>query len=82
MTVRRIWNGWVHDGKTEFLCWISTPPPFTTDREDRHVTRMALMYRAATSRALSQELESFARQVTARTVRCRSAHHGLSGRRP
>ncbi|GFV38209.1 HTH_Tnp_Tc3_2 domain-containing protein [Trichonephila clavipes] len=44
---------------------------------------MALMERAATSRALSQELGSFARQqVSARTVRRRLLQHGLSARRP
>ncbi|GFW56416.1 uncharacterized protein TNCV_2089231 [Trichonephila clavipes] len=44
--------------------------PITSSREDRHVTRMALMGHAASSRALNQELGSFARQqVLARTVR-------------
>ncbi|PRD31893.1 UNVERIFIED_CONTAM: hypothetical protein NCL1_22107 [Trichonephila clavipes] len=52
-------------------------------RKDRHVTRMALMDRAALSRALSQELRSFARQqVSTRTVRRRMQQHGLSARRP
>ncbi|GFY11787.1 hypothetical protein TNCV_1529791 [Trichonephila clavipes] len=37
-------------------------PPITSSGEDRYVTRMALMDRAATSQALSQELGSFARQ--------------------
>ncbi|GFV10899.1 HTH_Tnp_Tc3_2 domain-containing protein [Trichonephila clavipes] len=46
-------------------------------------TRMAFMERAATSRALSQELGSFARQqVSVRTVRRRLLQHGLSSRRP
>ncbi|GFT10380.1 HTH_Tnp_Tc3_2 domain-containing protein [Trichonephila clavipes] len=41
--------------------------------------RMVLMDRAATSRAFSQELGSFARQqVSARTVRRRLQKHGLS----
>ncbi|GFW82627.1 uncharacterized protein TNCV_3491991 [Trichonephila clavipes] len=41
------------------------------------------MDRAATSRALSQELGSFARQqVSARTVRRSLLQHGLSARRP
>ncbi|GFU75088.1 uncharacterized protein TNCV_4853791 [Trichonephila clavipes] len=46
----------------------SSPVPLKTrreresSREDRHVIRMALMDRAATSRALIQELGSFARQ--------------------
>ncbi|GFX50666.1 hypothetical protein TNCV_2722521 [Trichonephila clavipes] len=40
-----------------------------SSRKDRHVTSVALMDRAATSRALSQELESFAgQQVSARRL--------------
>ncbi|GFU71164.1 hypothetical protein TNCV_1216881 [Trichonephila clavipes] len=35
-----------------------------------------LMDRAAASQALSQELGSFARQVSARTIRRRSLQHG------
>ncbi|GFY24173.1 uncharacterized protein TNCV_1012261 [Trichonephila clavipes] len=42
----------------------------TSSREDRHVIRMALIDRAATSRALSQDLGSFSRQqLSARKVR-------------
>ncbi|GFV68837.1 hypothetical protein TNCV_1985021 [Trichonephila clavipes] len=52
-------------------------------RKDRYVTRMALMDRAATSRELSREFGSFARQqMSARTVRRRLQHYGLSARRP
>ncbi|GFU15712.1 transposable element Tcb1 transposase [Trichonephila clavipes] len=39
-------------------CWISTAP-ITSSREERHVTRMALIHRAAPSRALSQESGSY-----------------------
>ncbi|GFT17552.1 hypothetical protein TNCV_4807891 [Trichonephila clavipes] len=47
----------------------SQQPLITSSREDRHIIRMDLMIRAATSRALSQELGSFARQqVSARTT--------------
>ncbi|GFW49572.1 hypothetical protein TNCV_2843531 [Trichonephila clavipes] len=57
--------------------------PITNNREERHVTHMALMDRTATPRALSQEFGSFARpQVSARTVRGRLQQHGLSTRRP
>ncbi|GFW21554.1 ATP-dependent DNA helicase [Trichonephila clavipes] len=48
----------------------SQQPTITSRQEERHVTRMALMNRAATSRALSQELGLFARQ--------RLQQHGLS----
>ncbi|GFW65608.1 uncharacterized protein TNCV_3550311 [Trichonephila clavipes] len=69
MTVGRKWNRRVQDGNTERHAG-SQRPPITSSREDRHLTRMALMDRAATSRALSQELVSFARQqMFARTVR-------------
>ncbi|GFX40211.1 transposable element Tc3 transposase [Trichonephila clavipes] len=61
MTVSRIWNRWFQDGNTEYRAG-SQRPPIASSREDRHVTRMALMDREATSRALSQELGSFARQ--------------------
>ncbi|GFW62702.1 HTH_Tnp_Tc3_2 domain-containing protein [Trichonephila clavipes] len=60
MTVSRIWNRWVQYGNTECSAG-SQRSPITNSREDRHVTRMALIDRAATSRALSQELGSFAR---------------------
>ncbi|GFX16317.1 uncharacterized protein TNCV_4705681 [Trichonephila clavipes] len=60
MTVSRIYNRWAQDGNTERRT-ASQRPPITSSREDRHVTCMALMDRAATSRALSQELGSFAR---------------------
>ncbi|GFW70458.1 HTH_Tnp_Tc3_2 domain-containing protein [Trichonephila clavipes] len=57
-------------------------PPITSSREDRHVTHMALMDRAATLPTLSQESRSFARQqVSARTVRRRLLQHELSAGR-
>ncbi|GFW03773.1 HTH_Tnp_Tc3_2 domain-containing protein [Trichonephila clavipes] len=67
----RMWNQWVQDVNTESHAEYQRP--FTTStREDRHVIRMTIKDRAAPSRALSQELGSFARQkVPARTVRRR-----------
>ncbi|GFW72234.1 hypothetical protein TNCV_702711 [Trichonephila clavipes] len=57
------------DGNTEYRAG-SQRPSITSNQEDRYLTRMALMDRAATSRALSQELGPFARQqVSARTIR-------------
>ncbi|GFT37078.1 HTH_Tnp_Tc3_2 domain-containing protein [Trichonephila clavipes] len=61
MTVIRIWNRWFQDSNTERRAG-SQRPSIISSREARHVTRMALMDRAATSRALSQELGLFARQ--------------------
>ncbi|GFV38439.1 HTH_Tnp_Tc3_2 domain-containing protein [Trichonephila clavipes] len=46
MTDSRIWNRWVQDGTTERAAG-SQRPSITSNRADRHVTRMALMDRAA-----------------------------------
>ncbi|GFW73830.1 HTH_Tnp_Tc3_2 domain-containing protein [Trichonephila clavipes] len=61
MTVSRIWNRWVQDDNTESRA-VSQRSSITSSREDRHVTHIALMDRAATSQALSQEFRSFSRQ--------------------
>ncbi|GFU50371.1 HTH_Tnp_Tc3_2 domain-containing protein [Trichonephila clavipes] len=51
MTVSRIWNRWFQDGKKKFRAGYQRLP-FIISREDRHVIRMALMDREATSGAL------------------------------
>ncbi|GFW03713.1 hypothetical protein TNCV_2538241 [Trichonephila clavipes] len=57
--------------------------PITSSREDRHITSMTSIDRAATSRDRSQESGSFARQqMHARTIRRRMQQHGLSAQRP
>ncbi|GFS94795.1 hypothetical protein TNCV_4456711 [Trichonephila clavipes] len=48
MTVSRTWNRWVQDDNTEGHAG-SQRPPIPSSREDRHVTRMALMDSAAMS---------------------------------
>ncbi|GFX54801.1 hypothetical protein TNCV_2556871 [Trichonephila clavipes] len=68
---RNCWNGYGEllillitfgdDGNTEHRAG-SQRPPITSSREDRNVTRMTLMDRAATSRSLNQKLVSFTRQ--------------------
>ncbi|GFV32639.1 HTH_Tnp_Tc3_2 domain-containing protein [Trichonephila clavipes] len=68
ITFNRIWNRWDQNGNTEGQAG-SQRPPITSSREDRHIIRMALMDRAATIRALIQEMGSFVIQVSARTVR-------------
>ncbi|PRD26693.1 UNVERIFIED_CONTAM: hypothetical protein NCL1_37471 [Trichonephila clavipes] len=75
MIVSRIWNRWVQDDNTK--CYAGSQRlPISSSWEDRHVTRAVLMDRAATPRALSQELESFARQqLSARTVWRRLVQH-------
>ncbi|GFW85380.1 HTH_Tnp_Tc3_2 domain-containing protein [Trichonephila clavipes] len=77
LTVSRIWNRWVQDGNTKLRAG-SQRSPIASSQKDKHVTLMALMDRAVTSRALSQELGSFAQQVSTRTVRRRLQQHGLS----
>ncbi|GFY14876.1 HTH_Tnp_Tc3_2 domain-containing protein [Trichonephila clavipes] len=47
MTISKIWNRWVQDGNTERRAR-SQRPSITSSGEDRHVTHMALMERAAT----------------------------------
>ncbi|GFU67527.1 hypothetical protein TNCV_1600091 [Trichonephila clavipes] len=46
------------DGDTEPHAWFQWPT-ITSSREDMHAARVALMNRAATRRALSQEFGSF-----------------------
>ncbi|GFW19749.1 hypothetical protein TNCV_1606391 [Trichonephila clavipes] len=52
--VSRTWNGWVQDGIMECRAG-SQRLPITSNREDRHVSIMALMDRTATPRATSPE---------------------------
>ncbi|GFX08616.1 uncharacterized protein TNCV_4171151 [Trichonephila clavipes] len=54
MTVSRIWSRWVQDGNMRH--------PITSSREDKYVTCMPLIDRAATSRAPNQESGSFCLQ--------------------
>ncbi|GFY36576.1 uncharacterized protein TNCV_27811 [Trichonephila clavipes] len=69
VTVSRVWNRRIQNGNTECRAG-SQWSLITSSRENRHVTCVSLMYCAATSRTLSQELGSFARQqVSTQTVR-------------
>ncbi|GFT93307.1 HTH_Tnp_Tc3_2 domain-containing protein [Trichonephila clavipes] len=78
MTVSKIWNRWFQDGNTERRLG-SQRSPITNSGEDRHAPRMFLMDRAATSRALGQELGSFARQqMSVLKVRRRLQEHTLN----
>ncbi|GFS71664.1 HTH_Tnp_Tc3_2 domain-containing protein [Trichonephila clavipes] len=73
LTVSRIWNRWVRDSNKEHGSG-SQQFPITSSLEDRHVTRMVIMGRAA--------LGSFTREeVSTRTVRRRLQQHGLAHRR-
>ncbi|GFU52097.1 HTH_Tnp_Tc3_2 domain-containing protein [Trichonephila clavipes] len=58
MTISIIWNRWFQDGYTECRAG-SQQLPICSSQEDRHVTRMVSMNRAAASRALSKDLGSF-----------------------
>ena len=75
-TVCKIRNRWVQECCIEHGAGYQ-PPVGTNNRENRHLTCMALMHYTAISRALSQEMESFARQVSARTIQRCLQQHGL-----
>ncbi|GFU11812.1 HTH_Tnp_Tc3_2 domain-containing protein [Trichonephila clavipes] len=82
MTVSRVWNQWVQDDNTEHHTG-SQQSTFIRIQEKRHITRMNLIVRESTLRALSQELRSFSRQeMSVRIVLLRLQQHGLSARRP
>lgn len=64
MPIYSKWNRLVPEFHME--CRAGSLSPFiTTSRENRNLTRMALMDHTATSRALSPEIGSFAKQVSA-----------------
>ncbi|GFV03480.1 uncharacterized protein TNCV_5060211 [Trichonephila clavipes] len=78
MTVSRVCNSWFQSSNTENRAGLQRFP-ITSSRESRHVYHMTLRDPAAMLRALIQELESFARQVSARKE---SSVSGPSVRRP
>lgn len=81
-TVMRICNRWMQEGTTDRRDRLH-PPRCTTTRDDRHIVRMAVMDRSATSRTISQQIRSVAQQsVSARTIRRRLQQSGMSARRP
>lgn len=62
-TVRRIGNRWIHDSHTERRALQNLSGfSITNIRRDRHVICVALRDRIATSRTMSHEMRSFARQ--------------------
>ena len=68
MTICKVWKRWIQEIHTKH----HTGPQHSAiadNQEDRHLNHMALMDRTAMSRALIQEMESFAREMSARTVR-------------
>ncbi|GFX29093.1 transposable element Tcb1 transposase [Trichonephila clavipes] len=61
----------------------SHPPQCTPSREDRQIVRMAVTDHSVTSRSVVQHIESVTHHsVSARTIRSRLQHSGLSARRP
>ncbi|GFW46752.1 hypothetical protein TNCV_2981081 [Trichonephila clavipes] len=79
MTVIRICNRWIQEGRTEHRAGFQRPV-ILNSRGDRHVTHMFLMDRSASSRILSQEMASFIRhQVSSRTIRRRQQQYESSG---
>ena len=83
MTLCRIWDRYVQENHTERHTG-SQRSTITHSREDEHLIHMASMNPpiSPTSRALSQEMESFRRQVSARTDRQPLQQNELSSRRP
>ncbi|GFV26388.1 transposable element Tcb1 transposase [Trichonephila clavipes] len=80
-TVLRICNRWMQEGTTDQR-GRSHPPQCTTSREDRQIVRMAVTDRSVTSRTVAQHIESVTRHsVSARTIRRRLQHSGLSAMR-
>ncbi|UYV83511.1 hypothetical protein LAZ67_23001281 [Cordylochernes scorpioides] len=61
----------------------SHPPQCTTSCADRQIVRMAVTDRSVTSRTVAQHIQSVTHPpVSARTIRSRLQHSGLSARRP
>ena len=81
-TVMRICDRWMQEGTTDRRV-PSHPPQCTTSRDDRHIVRMAVTDRSATSRTIAQHIQSVPHHpVSARTIRRRLQQSGLSARRP
>ncbi|GFV57555.1 transposable element Tcb1 transposase [Trichonephila clavipes] len=81
-TEMRICGSWKQEGTTDRR-GRSHPPQCTTSREDRQIVRMAVTDRSVTSRTVAQHIESVTHHsVSARTIRRRIQHSGLSARRP
>ncbi|GFU47764.1 transposable element Tcb1 transposase [Trichonephila clavipes] len=82
ITVMRIWDCWMQEDMTDRRSELH-PPQCTTSREDRQMVRMAVTNRSVTSKTIAQHIESVTHHsVSARTIRRRLQHSGLSSRRP
>ncbi|GFU99691.1 transposable element Tcb1 transposase [Trichonephila clavipes] len=78
----RICDRWMQEGTTDRR-GRSHPSQGTTSREDRQIVRMAVTDRPVTLRTVAQHIESVTHHsVSARTIRRRLQHSGLSARRP
>ncbi|GFY24213.1 transposable element Tcb1 transposase [Trichonephila clavipes] len=79
-TVMRICDRWIQEGTTDQRVR-SHPPQCTTSHEDRQIVRMAVTDRSVTSRTIAQHIETVTHHsVSARTIRRRLQHSGLSAR--
>lgn len=80
-TASRIWKRFVEDGQ---VCSKkrSGRPKCTTARQDRHLTRLCLQDRTASSFALRRDVLEADGNISARTVRRRLVQFGLRSRRP
>ncbi|GFX23918.1 transposable element Tcb1 transposase [Trichonephila clavipes] len=80
--VMRICERWMKEGTTDRR-GRSYPPQCTTLCEDWQIVRMELTDRSVTSQNVAHHIESVTHHsVSARTIRRRLQHSGLSARRP
>ncbi|GFV59567.1 transposable element Tc1 transposase [Trichonephila clavipes] len=78
----RICDRWMQEGTMDRRGRLH-PPQCTTSLADRQIVRMAVKDCSVTSRTVAQHSESIMHHsVSARTIRRRLQHSGLSTRRP
>ncbi|GFU80936.1 transposable element Tcb1 transposase [Trichonephila clavipes] len=78
----RICDRWMQEGTTDRR-GRSHPPQCTTSSEDRQIVSMIVTDCSVTSQTIAQHIESVTHHsVSARTIRRRLQHSGLSARRP
>ena len=76
-TVMRLWNPWRKEGRTQRRAG-TEPHDVTTARDDRHLVRMAVTYRTASSTVLSRRWSTATGlDLSALTVRRRPLKTGL-----
>lgn len=81
-TVMRVWNQWIEEGRTQRRAGTG-PHNVTTARDDRHLVRMAVTDRTASSTVLARRWSTATGvNMSASTVRRRLLRAGLVARMP